>query len=114
MKIFTLTLLILFVAVMQSYANEYGLYQEDGRSIYSIGPSNGTSFGGEAPQGEWQYDQEQTRQSGTYSDWQEPMYQLPNPTQPQYPSPSYGVPSTGKPIAPCGPYYAPRAAENCY
>ena len=27
---------------------------------------------------------------------------------------SYGVPDTGKPIAPCGPYYAPRAAKNCY
>ncbi len=27
---------------------------------------------------------------------------------------NYGVPHNDKPIAPCGPYYAPRAAKNCY
>lgn len=73
---------------------------------YGLGYDNGTSFGGGAPQGEWQ------SQSGDSSDWLAPSqnYQAVTPQQPN--GYSYGVPGTGKPLA-CGPYYNQRARPGC-
>ncbi len=137
MKTIALSLLILFMAVVAhaqnwyepvpcyacdvdtSYSrqNDWDKHMEEVQSgfasNYGLGNSNGTSYGGGAPQGEWRsqgYQQDsgwdyegmarQQQREAERSFWQSQG--------------SYGVPDTGKPIAPCGPYYAPRAAKNCY
>ena len=115
MKTIALSLLILFMAVTAN-AKSWDEHMEDVQtgyaSNYGLGPNNGTSYGGGAPQGEWRsqgYGQDsgwdyegmarQQQRGAERSFWQSQRY---DPLR------------NMKPIAPCGPYYAPRAAKNCY
>lgn len=123
MKTIALSLLILFMAVVAHAQNwyepvpcyacdvdtSYNRQNNQGYTPnYGLGPNNGSSFGGGAPQGEWG-----SGYSSSSPQAQSEWYQ-PQPQQQPQSNFSYGVPGTGKPLAPCGPYYAPRAAENCY
>ena len=116
MRFLAITLLVLFVAIAQAHANDYGLYDDNGRSIYSLGPSDTPSYGTGSPSPDFFEYNNNSNYRGNH-DWGEQHEQWERSQHRQEERMFWqqqSAPKYNKPIAPCGPYYAPRAAKGCY
>ena len=111
MKALAISILILLMAVTAN-AKSWDEHMEDVQTGYASNYGLGSSSNVIPKAPEWNVP-EPSSQGWNYEGMDRQMHREAERSFWQSQG-SYGVPSNDRPIAPCGPYYAPRAAKNCY
>ncbi len=115
MRVLAFTVLVLLITAT-AYGQSWEDIANESMASFGIGPSGttqGTVNGSGVPQFNMQPQGYNQDRGWDYEGMEQQQHRAAEQSYWRLQG-SYGVPHNEKPIAPCGPYYAPRAAKNCY